>query len=227
MTRRPAEDDRKVLADFRLFRGVPDAHVARVMRGARVRQLAPREVYLKYGGRIAAMPFLLAGTVELSMKRGSVKRIFRIVSAGDSFCEAMVVARARSPFDVVALESSEVLAVPVERIEELADRDKTFARALRELLAERAIAALGDLDTGTLLSRERLASYLASLAEKTGDGTWHAALPVTKTVLAARLGMKKETLSRVFRSLVDEGTITVAGRDVCIRDRARLVAKPE
>lgn len=139
----------------------------------------------------------------------------------------MVVARARSPFDVVALENSEVLAVPVERIEELADRDKSFARALRQLLAERAIAALGDLDTGTLLSRERLASYLASLAEKTSDGTWHAALPVTKTVLAARLGMKKETLSRVFRSLVDEGTITVAGRDVCIRDRARLVAKPE
>lgn len=224
MMRRPGEEDRKVLADFRLFRGVSDADIARVVRAAQVRELAARASYAKHGARVGAMPFLLRGSVELSMKRGNVKRIFRIASAGDSFCEAVVVARARSPFDVVAIEKSDVLAIPIEHVEELADRDKDFGRSLRQLLAQRAIAALGDLDAGTLLSRQRLASYLASVAEKAAEGTWRARLPVTKTVLAARLGMKKETLSRVLRSLVEAGAITVDGGDVTILDRERLLA---
>ncbi|HEY5897232.1 MAG TPA: Crp/Fnr family transcriptional regulator [Burkholderiales bacterium] len=227
MTRRPEEDDSTALAACRLFRGVPHPDIARLVRGARVRQVAARDTYVKYGGRVLAVPFLLRGSVELSMKRGSVKRIFRIVRSGDSFCEAMAVARAPSPFDAVALEEAHILPIAIDSLEALADRDKTFARAFRRLLAERVIAALGDLDAGTLLSRERLTSYLASVAERAGDGTWRASLPVTKTVLAARLGMKKETLSRVLRSLVDEGAITVDRAEVTILDRARLLARSE
>jgi CRP-like cAMP-binding protein len=45
---------------------------------------------------------------------------------------------------------------------------------------------------------------------------------VSKTVVAARLGVKKETLSRLLRELADDGVIAVAQRNIAILDRARL-----
>ena len=47
-------------------------------------------------------------------------------------------------------------------------------------------------------------------------------LPVSKTVVAARLGLKKETLSRLFRQFADDGLIEVSRRDITILDRGRL-----
>jgi CRP-like cAMP-binding protein len=213
----------KRLLDFPLFHGAGAREAARLVRAARPRQLAPGELYVAYGSPLAGLPFLLSGSLKLSMDRGSVKRVFRIVGAGESFCEASALLRAPTPFDVVALERAEVLAIAVDRIERLAERDKVFGRSLVRLLAQRALAAIRDLDAGTLPSRERVASYLAASAQSAARGGWHVGLPVTKTILAARLGMKKETLSRVLRDLAQEQLIAVSGRDISILDRDRLL----
>ena len=69
----------------------------------------------------------------------------------------------------------------------------------------------------------RLAAYLESIAEPTAaPQVWSARLPVSKTALAARLAMKKETLSRLLQRLARRGVIAVAQRDITILDRARL-----
>ena len=47
-------------------------------------------------------------------------------------------------------------------------------------------------------------------------------LPATKTTVAARLGVKKETLSRMLRQLAAGGVVQVAGREIAILDRAAL-----
>ena len=71
-----------------------------------------------------------------------------------------------------------------------------------------------------LSSAQRLARYLAGLA-----GTHSSVqLPTSKTVLAARLGMKKETLSRLLRSFAERGIIAVSRREIAIVDPAQLSA---
>jgi CRP-like cAMP-binding protein len=70
---------------------------------------------------------------------------------------------------------------------------------------------------------QRLASYLDALAEPIqGNGGWSVHLPVSKTVVAARLGMKKETLSRLLRRLAADGLIEVSRGEIAILDRAAL-----
>jgi CRP-like cAMP-binding protein len=49
-------------------------------------------------------------------------------------------------------------------------------------------------------------------------------LPVSKTIVAARLGMKKETLSRLLHQFTADGIIGVARREIAILDRARLAS---
>ena len=52
--------------------------------------------------------------------------------------------------------------------------------------------------------------------------TWIARLPVSKTILADRLGITKETMSRLLRELMAQGAIEVARRDITILDRDLL-----
>jgi CRP-like cAMP-binding protein len=54
------------------------------------------------------------------------------------------------------------------------------------------------------------------------NGSNEVQLPFSKTLLAARLGMKKETLSRLLRQFAEDGVIAVTRRRVAILDRERL-----
>jgi len=198
------------------------AEAERLVRGARVRELAAREVYLRYGARLPGFCFVDHGVVVLWLGRGKAKRVFRVVEAGESFCEAPALARAPSPFEVIAQKPARVLGVRVAEIEALAARNRAFSRALIALLAERVMLALGDLDASTVPAVERVCAYLASHAQRTASGAWQARLPVTKTMLAARLGLRKETLSRVLRGLADDGRIRLVRRNVIISDPRRL-----
>jgi CRP-like cAMP-binding protein len=47
-------------------------------------------------------------------------------------------------------------------------------------------------------------------------------LPATKTVIASLLDMKKETLSRLLRSLAEQRLIRLASRTIAILDREAL-----
>ncbi|HEU4923443.1 MAG TPA: helix-turn-helix domain-containing protein, partial [Burkholderiales bacterium] len=72
------------------------------------------------------------------------------------------------------------------------------------------------------------ASYLGALAESPagnggGNGSTVVRLPVSKTLVAARLGVKKETLSRLLRQFAAEGVIEVSRREISILDREALV----
>jgi len=200
------------------------AHVARLARDATLRELRLGELLVRHGAIIDAFYCVAAGSLKLSLDQGQGGRVFGIISSGETFCEAAVLLRAPSPFDVVTLSDAIVAAVPLAQIEALMERDRIFSRSLIELLARRALAAMMDLEAGTRHAPQRLASYLTSLAQPAGKaGAWNARLPVSKTLVAARLGIKKETLSRLLRGFADDGVIAVAQRDIAILDRDRLL----
>src|SRR4029077_738682 len=84
-------------------------------------------------------------------------------------------------------------------------------------------ALVVELESGRLRSAQRLAAYLDSIAEPARDAARLAPrLAVSKTLLAARLGIKKETLSRLLREFASDGLIEVSGRTIAIRDVGTL-----
>jgi CRP/FNR family transcriptional regulator len=66
----------------------------------------------------------------------------------------------------------------------------------------------------------RLASFLLSLPESQGA----VQLPMSKSLLAQRLGTTPESLSRSLSRLKSAGIIDPEGRDLVILDRQRLSA---
>lgn len=167
------------------------------------------------------------GQVKLVLRAGNgEERVLRIVGAGDTFGEALVLRPRPSPLDAVALSDTLVIELPARPVNALLERDAHFARGMFARLAQRMHELVAEIESSTLLSaRQRIASYLVSLA----GGAGRVRLPVTKTLIASQLGVTKETLSRLLREFSDHGLIDVQNRNVVVRDRARLaaVAQPQ
>jgi CRP-like cAMP-binding protein len=180
--------------------------------------------------RGAALPGVLvleSGSVKLSLRSAdSEERVLRIVRAGESFGEPTALLAHACLYDAIALTDTALLIVPRAAIFAMLARDARFARRLVLALAERSFAVLSELEAATTQrGAQRLAGYLESLPERAdSNGLRTVDLPVSKTVIAALLGMKKETLSRLLHQFAADGIIGVRRREIAILDRRRLAA---
>jgi len=72
-------------------------------------------------------------------------------------------------------------------------------------------------------ARGRLVSYLLDhVTESDEDDEATIRLDLPRHVIAARLSMQPETLSRLLRNLVDEGVLTIEDRIMFVHSLARL-----
>ena len=102
----------------------------------------------------------------------------------------------------VALEDTDVCVLPFERLERLARTVVRFQHNLHQLLA-RQIGR--DENTmlllGTMRAEERLAAFLTNLSErygKRGYSSTEFVLRLTREEIGSYLGLKLETISRLF-----------------------------
>jgi CRP/FNR family transcriptional regulator, anaerobic regulatory protein len=126
----------------------------------------------------------------------------------------------------VALEDTEVCTLPFERIEALSRQNIGFQQNLhrlfsREIARERAIMML----LGTMHAEQRLATFLLDLSrryEARGYSSSEFVLRMTREEIGSYLGLKLETVSRLFSRFQREGLVQVQGRVVKLLDRPSL-----
>lgn len=205
-----------LLARLPMFAGTPRTLLGVLARHAETRHAAPGSVVARRGERLPGLMVVRYGLVKLTLQ-GEAERVLRLAGAGETFGEAALFLGQPLPIDVAAVAETELVVVPGAPLLELFDSDPRFARGLLASVCHRLQAIVADFESATAHgARERLAAYLGSLGADT------ACLPAPKSVIAARLGMTKETLSRLLRAFIDEGLIAVANREVRLLDRARL-----
>lgn len=206
--------------------------------GRRERSALAREAQLMHARRGAwltrrgeALPgvFTVArGSAKVALRRADgVERVLRFIAPGETFGEAAVLLGRDSAVDAVALADCTVVILPAAAIRALAARHAAFAHGMARVLAERMLGLMKEVESSELRpASERLAAYLLTLAQPAGGGgeAWTARLPATKTLVASRLGIKKETLSRLLHDLTAKRLIEVSRRDIAILDRGRLSA---
>jgi CRP/FNR family transcriptional regulator len=128
--------------------------------------------------------------------------------------------------NAVALEDSEVCSLPIERVEALAHEDASFQRRLYRLLSsaivrERTVTLM----VGSMRAEQRLASFLLDLSNRyqaRGYSPSEFVLRMTREEIGSHLGLKLETVSRLFSRFADEGLILVNGRVIRLLDRLAL-----
>src|SRR6185503_4222697 len=178
------------------------------------------------GARLPGILALAYGSVKISLRgHGGEERVLQVVAPGQTFGEATALLGRTAHSEAIALADSKLIVIPVAAVFALMEHDARFARSLALLLAKRSLEMLGEVEAGMQRGTQRLACYLGALAAGAGgNGDCSVRLPVSKTLIAARLGVKKETLSRLLRGLAAQGLISVANREVRILDRPGLEA---
>ena len=136
--------------------------------------------------------------------------------------------------DAVALEDSEVCIMPFDRIEELSNEIPNFQHHLHKIMSREIVREHGVmLLLGSMRAEERLAAFLLNLVERLharGFSQHELYLRMTREEIGSYLGLKMETVSRIFSKFVEDKVIEVKQRHVRILDTLalnRVVSHPE
>lgn len=213
-----------VLGRLKLLWGVSPPQRSALAAQCRVMALARGEAFVRCGEPPPGLGGVAYGALKLRIVNGGRERVVRLIRPGESLSESAALLGQAAPFDCIALAASKIVVIPPAAVLGLVERDPGTARAAVLLLAERHLRLLEELRArAPQRGLQRLAAYLESVAEPVdGNGDWRAALPGTKTLLASQLGMSKETLSRLLRSLAERGVLKVSRGDIAIVDRDAL-----
>lgn len=210
------------LARVALFSTLPDAWRHELAQHMQRVELARRAVALEKGRRGQGMGFVVTGrlqAVDFTLDGREVGLYF--VSAGDFFGELAVVDGGTAPEFVIAITPTTLLHLPDAAAREVLLKAPGVAEAIarrlaqrvREGIAQRRLLALGN-------PMQRLAAQLLALA---GEGQ-AIEQPPTHQELAIMINTTRETVSRCFQSLVQQGTLRRDGERLQLCDRSCLEA---
>ena len=130
--------------------------------------------------------------------------------------------------DAVALEDSELCVIPFARLEELSREAPSLQRHLhkimsREIVSDQSVMML----LGSMRAEERLAAFLLNLSQRMtarGYSPSEFNLRMTREEIGSYLGLKLETVSRVFSRFQSDELIAVQQKHIRIRDIPKLRA---
>jgi len=205
-----------------LLSSAPDHVVDKVLREARVRTFERGATIFLQGDPADAIYIVAEGWVKLyRMAPSGAEAVVGVFTKGRSFGEAVafrhdnypVAAEAVTDCSLIRIETDSLLRQIRENPEiAISILSATFVH-LSGLVAQ--VEAL-KAQTGA----QRIAEFLLELAPCT-SGSCEVTLPYDKVLIAGRLGMKPESLSRAFAKLRDHG-VTVRQSLARIDDVAQL-----
>ena len=122
----------------------------------------------------------------------------------------------------IALEDSEVCVMPYALIEQMAREVPSLQRQLHSVLAREIVRDHGVMMLlGSMRAEERLAAFLSNLSKRFLRRGYSASdfhLRMTREEIGSYLGLKLETVSRLFSQFQKEGLIEVEQKHVRILD---------
>jgi CRP/FNR family transcriptional activator FtrB len=204
-----------------LFANVAAAHIEAMLRVSFLQRFPAHVELVREGDPADFLHVIVDGQVEVYSAYRDRKTTVAVLGPGHSFIVAAVVLDKIYLKSARALSPARVLLIPADAVRRYFGEDAGFARALALELAFAYRAVVKELKNQKLRSSlERLANWLLARDLETGS-TGRFELPFDKKVLASRLGMAPEVLSRSFTSLVPY-KVAVCGPSIRIDDVAAL-----
>ena len=124
--------------------------------------------------------------------------------------------------NAVALEDCEVCVLPFALIEEIGREIPALQRHLQSVLSREIVRDHGVMMLlGSMRAEERLAVFLINLSKRFLRRGWSASdfhLRMTREELGSYLGLKLETVSRLFSKFQEDGLLDVNQKHVRIAD---------
>jgi CRP/FNR family transcriptional regulator, dissimilatory nitrate respiration regulator len=210
--------DRAVLMKTRFLQGLSPQLTISMLQTMTVSSLAARRQVFRTGDPADAFYCVLGGYVRLyRLNKDGREADIRICAPGDTFAECLLYADGPYPFHAQTAENATLARFDLAAVRKLASSETEIARAVITSLSRDLITTMDCVANDRLFTApQRVAQYLASLCPVDG-GQAAIRLPFQKNLLAGKLGLAPEALSRAFSSLRKTG-VTVRGRMIQVGD---------
>lgn len=216
-------DEIEQMQKLRIFHGVDKKLVDGMLRASFLQRFPMGVELVREGDPADFLHVVVEGKVELFSAYRDRETTVSVVGPDHCFITAAVVLDRVYLKSARSLTSSRVLLVPADAVRRCFAEDAVFARCLACDLAEAYRMLVKELKNQKLRSGlERLANWLLARQAEAG-GASRFTLPFEKKVLASRLGMAPEVLSRTFSALASY-KVRVNGPMIEIGDLDALTA---
>jgi CRP-like cAMP-binding protein len=203
-----------------LFQGIPDKEKALILREGKFFSYARKDTLFKQDDPITRLYIVCSGAIRIFYQKPGAREIITSVRvAKDSIC-------ASGMFDGIgihrchgeAIEDSLTLEFSSAWLDKNLSHHPVFLRNVLQELTQRIRLRELEMEQRATLSMEKvLECYLRRTCAFRGYDPRGFELPYSKSLLAGRLGIKQETISRILPRLKNLG-ITISGKHVAIDD---------
>jgi len=217
----------KLVRTLPVFEDVSEPHFEELMNAAFLQRFPQGVRLISEGDLPDFLHIVVDGSVELFSTHDGHECTIEILEPVTTFILAAVIRDDVYLKSARSLTAAQILMVPAETVRSVFERDAAFARAIVNELAERYRGIVRALKNEKLrTSAQRLANWILC-AETQQGGRRQIDLKFGKRVLASRLGMTPENLSRNLALLTKYG-VRSSGRDIIVENRPALerFAKP-
>jgi CRP-like cAMP-binding protein len=220
LARRIGLEDRDLdlLRRVPLLAGLEPGSLADLLGEASIRNFGRPVLLFAEGDPARQFYVVLNGWVKLYRQTADGREsVIALFARGESFAEAVMFLGGAFPVSGAVVDEARLLVVPAEPFRRALQSDNELCFRMMAQMAVHLRRLVGQVEQLTVRSSsERLAQFLLKLA---GAGAESAIvrLPYDKGLVAARLGMQPETLSRALAKLRPLGVESQGGR-VTIRD---------
>jgi len=216
----------QILSRLPLFQELTPDQLAVLETACRERRLSKGEMLFQKGDPTRGFFVVVFGQIKLAFPSAQGnEKVVQIVGPRQSFGEAIMFLDRPCPVFAEGLIDSLLLHIGSAPVFELLEKDPLFARRMLAGLSMRLHSLVQDVEAYSLRSSaQRVVGYLLQQCPQEGAcvGSFDISLPTSKQVIASRLNLTPETLSRIFHDLAGNGLIGVSGKQITINDVKRL-----
>lgn len=213
-----SSQDFKIVRQTALLGGLSDTALRNIVSDSSIQELNRGQTLFTQGDNAEAFFVVLEGWIKLfRLTSSGTEAVIGIFTKGQNFAEAAAFTGGVFPVSSEAVTDSRLLRVSARRLFESIRESPEIGLAMLASTSQhlhllvRQIEAL-KAHTGA----QRIAEFLLELAGAS-QGKCVVDLPYDKALIAARLGMKPESLSRAFNRLTDYG-VAIVQRQAIIED---------
>jgi CRP-like cAMP-binding protein len=207
-----------------LFSGMAEDEFLHIMASAQSITLAPGQLLFNQGDPAQFFYWVAEGVIRLfrASPQGDEK-VIELAGTNRLFAEATLFMGGRYPVNAVAQIPSRLVAFDSPAFKDWLARDTERCFRLMAGMSARLHKLVNEIDRLTLMKgADRLLQYLLDHSDPDDTGRQRVEWEAPKQVIASRIGVKPETLSRLLHKLTSQGCIELQGQVLYISDTERL-----
>lgn len=205
-----------------LFSEMPDEQLRALIKTMQEIELPAGAILFTHGQPAEHFFFLQDGLVKLyRVSPEGDEKVIEIARPGQTFAEAVMFMgnKGRYPVSAQAIHASHLFAFPQMPFRELLAESTDACFAMLASLSRRLHMLVNQIESLTLQKATyRLVAYLLDQIPRGVQESPEVVLTTPKSVIAARLAIQPETLSRILAKLRQGDLIAVQGNHIIVRD---------